>query len=106
MKKIKLTWGRVALILVCSVILVVIFRPPMGEHDATQLARSDFELHAKRKNLKPEDFELFNPPKAEHFINAAWIGFEWRHKLKPECRIEVDVDLYYANSMPRAMNCD
>lgn len=106
MKKFKLTWWRVIAILVCVLILLVIFRPPMGARDAAQLATSVFELHAKRYKLKPEDFEPYNPPKAEHFIDAAWIGFEWRHKLKPKCLIEVDVDLYYANARPRVMNCD
>ncbi len=103
MKKINLTFGRYVEIVICALLLFVCisYAIPMSGARAKILAEGVFPSVAKRMKMTPDEFELVSEPSPERNFKHQYVGFVWRGKSKPECIIEVDVDLIYANARPR-----
>jgi len=103
MKFYNLTVGRCVEIVICAFLLLfcINYLIPMSGADAKILAESVFRKQAMEMNMMPDEFELVSEPGPERNLNYKYVSFFWRGKTKPECLIEVDVDLIYANLRPR-----
>jgi hypothetical protein len=103
MKKFNVTLGRCVEIVICTLFLFVCisYVIPMDRKEAKILAESVFRIQAVRMKMLSDEFELVSEPSLERNFKDEYVGYVWRGKTKPECIIEVDLDLIYANARPR-----
>lgn len=113
MKKFILMLGSILAIFVGVIVLYAFLRPPIDEKQANNLAQSSFRSAAKHLKMMPSEFELVSIPTSDLFSNYpvvfvkyTFVTYLWQHKTKSDCKIEVYVDLVYANPRPIFENCD
>ena len=98
----KLIFTSVISVAIVAVILVFFmlffYRDPIDEKQAKIIAESAFISLVKHLKMMPNQFEILpmNPQSSAQKV----VVFVWQSKAKTECRIEVDVDMIYANARP------